>query len=143
METEVVVVHAEKSPMEGIANPGPHQIYKNPQVTVERRTLDKLDPDKIRVQMLYAGICGTDVHLVERIPETGYIRSSAPADIPGEGRVIGHEGIGRILEVGSNVRHLHAGAIVTFESIIVCHYCDVCRKDTKGRYIICRLWRDC
>jgi (R,R)-butanediol dehydrogenase/meso-butanediol dehydrogenase/diacetyl reductase len=128
METEVVVVHAERAPMKGIANPGPHQIYKNPQVSVEKRTLQELDPDEIRVQMLYAGICGTDVHLAERIPETGYIRSSAPAEIPTEGRVIGHEGVGRILETGVNVRHLHAGAIVTFESIIVCHYCDVCRK---------------
>ncbi|WP_339135249.1 MAG: alcohol dehydrogenase catalytic domain-containing protein [Candidatus Electrothrix sp. GW3-4] len=135
METEVVVVHAERAPMVGVADPGPHQLYKNPQIAVETRTLQELDPDKIRVQMLYAGICGTDVHVVESIPETGYIRSSAPAEIPAEGRVIGHEGVGRILETGAHVRHLHVGAIVTFESIIVCHYCDVCRK---GQFNQCR-----
>ncbi|MCI5142286.1 MAG: alcohol dehydrogenase [Candidatus Electrothrix sp. ATG1] len=135
METEVVVVHAERAPMKGVANPGPHQIYKNPQISVEQRTLQELAPNKIRVQMLYAGLCGTDVHLAERIPETGYIRSSAPAEIPGKGRVIGHEGVGRILKTGANVRHLQAGAIVTFESIIVCHYCDVCRK---GHFNQCR-----
>jgi threonine dehydrogenase-like Zn-dependent dehydrogenase len=135
METELIVIHADKEPMEGVVNPGPHQIYRNPRVSSEKRTLDGLPPDEIRVQMLYAGICGTDVHLSEKNPGTGYIRSSAPAEIPPEGRVIGHEGVGRILEVGSNVRHLKPGAIVTFESIIVCHYCDVCRK---GNFNQCR-----
>ena len=62
LETEVVVIHAERSPMEGVADPGPHQIYKNPQISVEQRTLQELDPDKIRVRMLYAGLCGTDVN---------------------------------------------------------------------------------
>ena len=76
METEVVVVHAERAPMKGVADPGPHQIYKNPQISVEQRTLQELAPDKIRVQMLYAGLCGTDMHLAERVPETGYIRNN-------------------------------------------------------------------
>lgn len=128
MESEVIVVYADKIPMDGIVNPGPHQLYKNPRVAVEKRLLTELHPDEIRVQMLYAGICGTDVHLTEKNPQTGYVRSSAPANIPTEGRVIGHEGVGRILATGSNVRHLHTGAIVAFESIIVCHYCQVCRK---------------
>jgi len=135
MESEVIVVHADREPMEGIANPGPHQIYKNPRVSVEKRPLSELHPNEIRVQMLYAGICGTDAHLTERNPDTGYIKSSAPAEIPPEGRIIGHEGVGRILETGSNVHHLQNGAIVTFESIIVCHYCDVCRK---GNFNQCR-----
>jgi threonine dehydrogenase-like Zn-dependent dehydrogenase len=128
MESEVIVVYAEKVPVEGVENPGPHQTYKNPRVTLEKRSLGELHPDEIRVQMLYAGICGTDVHLIETNPKTDYIRSSAPAIIPAEGRIIGHEGVGRILSTGANVKHLHAGAIVVFESIIVCHYCEACRK---------------
>ncbi len=128
METKVIVVYADKEPIEGVINPGPHQTYKNPQVVLETRTLKTLKPDEIRVKMLYAGICGTDVHLTEKNPKTGYIRSSAPANIPTEGRVIGHEGVGRIIAVGDNISHLQQGAIVAFESIIVCHYCDACRK---------------
>jgi len=135
MESKVVVIYADREPLEGIANPGPHQIYKNPRVTVEKRILTELHPDDLRVEMIYAGLCGTDVHLVERNPDTGYIRSSAPAVIPTEGRVIGHEGIGKVIEAGSNVHHIKPGAYVTFESIIVCHYCDVCRK---GRFNQCR-----
>ncbi|MCI5165272.1 MAG: alcohol dehydrogenase [Candidatus Electrothrix sp. GM3_4] len=135
MKSEVIVVHADRVPLQGIEHPGPHQLFKNPRIAWETRLLEALQPNDIRVQILYAGICGTDVHLSERNPETGYIRTSAPADIPPEGRVIGHEGVGRVLETGANVQHLHKGAIVTFESIIVCHYCEVCRK---GNFNQCR-----
>jgi threonine dehydrogenase-like Zn-dependent dehydrogenase len=75
------------------------------------------------------------VHLVETNPETGYIRCSAPADIPLEGRIIGHEGVGQVIAIGSNVQHIKEGDYATFESIIVCHYCDMCRK---GRFNQCR-----
>jgi len=104
-------------------------------VALEKRELGELHPDEVRVEMIYAGLCGTDAHLVETNPETGYIRCSAPLRIPPEGRVIGHEGVGRVLEIGSHVRHVKPGAVVTFESIIVCHYCDVCRR---GQFNQCR-----
>jgi (R,R)-butanediol dehydrogenase / meso-butanediol dehydrogenase / diacetyl reductase len=135
MESRCVIVHADRAPMEGVANPGPHQIYRNPRVSVEKRELGELHGDEIRVKMIYAGVCGTDVHLVETNPETGYIKCSAPAKIPAEGRLIGHEGVGVVLEIGSHVRHLKVGDYVTFESIIVCHYCDVCRR---GQFNQCR-----
>ena len=135
MESNVVVTYADKEPMEGIANPGPHQIYRNPSVCVETRELGDLHPDEVRVEMIYAGLCGTDVHLVVKDPDTGYIRCSAPAEIPPEGRIIGHEGVGKIIATGSNVRHAKQGSYVTFESIIVCHYCDMCRE---GRFNQCR-----
>ncbi len=135
MRTEMIVVHADRVPHEGIKHPGTHQLFKNPRIALETRLLGALHPNEIRVQMLYAGICGTDIHLFEKNPATGYIRTSAPADIPPEGRVIGHEGVGKVLEIGANVQHLRKGVIVTFESIIVCHYCEVCRK---GNFNQCR-----
>jgi len=135
MKSKKIILYADKEPMEGIENPGPHQLYRNPRLAVEDREIGELKPDEIRVEMIYAGICGTDVHLVEKAPDTGYIRSSAPADIPGDGRCIGHEGVGRVLEAGRDVKHITVGAYVTFESIIVCHFCDVCRK---GQFNQCR-----
>jgi threonine dehydrogenase-like Zn-dependent dehydrogenase len=135
MESKVVVVRADDDPIKGIADPGPHQRYKTPRVSVESRILPALSPDEVRVKMVYAGVCGTDVHLVITNPDTGYIRCSAPAQIPATGRVIGHEGVGRVLEVGSQVRHIRPGAFVTFESIIACHYCDECRR---GDFNQCR-----
>lgn len=135
MKTRLIILYADKEPMPGVENPGPHQLYRNPRLAVEEREAGELKPDEIRVEMMYAGICGTDVHLVEKTPDTGYIRSSAPAEIPSAGRCIGHEGVGRVLETGRDVRNVKAGAYVTFESIIVCHFCDVCRK---GQFNQCR-----
>ncbi|MEK7270128.1 MAG: zinc-binding dehydrogenase [Planctomycetota bacterium] len=135
MDSRVVVVRADEAPQRGIERPGPHQTYKNPRVSVERRRLPRLHPDDIRVEMLYAGICGTDVHLATADPATGYILGSAPARIPRAGRVMGHEGVGRVVEIGRRVRHIRPGAYVAFESIVVCHYCDACRR---GNFNQCR-----
>lgn len=133
--SNVVVVHADRASIDGIADRGAHQIYRNPRVTVEERRLGDLDSDRIRVEMVYAGICGTDAHLVESNPTTGYVRCSAPARIPPEGRILGHEGVGRVLEVGRGIHHVAPGNMVAFESILVCHRCDVCRR---GRFNQCR-----
>jgi len=135
IKTQAMVVFAENRPMPGIENPGSHQTYKNPRIEIIERKLKNLSPDEIRVNMLYAGVCGTDVHLVETNPETGYIKSSANCYIPKEGRVIGHEGVGQVISVGSTVKHIRTGDYVTFESIIVCNHCDMCRK---GLFNQCR-----
>lgn len=135
IQSKGLIVQAEKKPLGGVLSPGPHQLYQQPRLSIQSRRLDPLHRDEIRVKMLYAGICGSDVHLLETNPATGYIRSSAPTEIPPEGRLIGHEGVGQVLEVGTNIRHLAPGSYVTFESIIVCHYCDMCRK---GHFNQCR-----
>jgi (R,R)-butanediol dehydrogenase/meso-butanediol dehydrogenase/diacetyl reductase len=135
MESKVVVLYADRLPMKGISKPGPHQLYRNPRITVKTRQLDDLNPDDIRVEMIYAGICGTDVHLVETNPDTGYIRCSAPTEIPETGRILGHEGVGKVIASGSHVHNVRPGALVAFESIIVCHHCNECRS---GRFNQCR-----
>lgn len=135
MKSKVVALYANEKPMKGVVNPRPHQLYRDPRISIETRELGDLDPHDIRVEMLYAGLCGTDVHLIETNPETGYIRCSAPAEIPPEGRIIGHEGVGKVIEKGSHVSHIEPGMYVAFESIIACHYCDRCRQ---GRFNQCR-----
>ncbi|NTV97074.1 MAG: alcohol dehydrogenase catalytic domain-containing protein, partial [Thiobacillus sp.] len=52
----------------------------------------------------------------------------APVSIPPEGRVIGHEGVGRVVGAGAGVRHVRPGDIVAFASIEACMQCDVCRR---------------
>ncbi len=136
MESVQIRLYADEKPIAGIAHPGPHQIYRHPFVRLEKKALGPLKEEEIRVEMLYAGLCGTDIHLIEKSRDTGYIKSSAPLSIPtDQGRRIGHEGVGRVIETGRMVRHVRAGSYVTFESIIVCHYCDVCRK---GHFNQCR-----
>ena len=136
MDSNQIRLFAETRPIPGISDPGPHQIYCNPRVAVQECSLEAPREDEIRVEMIYVGVCGTDIHLVHKDSRTGYIKSSAPMSIPeGSGRRIGHEGVGRVTATGSGVRHLKPGAYVTFESIVVCHYCDTCRK---GHFNQCR-----
>jgi threonine dehydrogenase-like Zn-dependent dehydrogenase len=84
--------------------------------------------------MLYVGVCGTDLHLLMS-DRRGYVQTSAPAFIPPEGRVIGHEGVGRVLGAGANVRSPATGDIVAFASIIACMRCDLCQR---GAFNQCR-----
>jgi D-arabinose 1-dehydrogenase-like Zn-dependent alcohol dehydrogenase len=80
-----VVLRATDEPMAGLAAPAPNQRYRHPRLELEERTLGALDPLHVRVEMLYAGICGTDLHLVQQDPGSGYVRTSAPALIPASG----------------------------------------------------------
>ena len=123
-----VVLRVTDAPMTGSAAPAPHQRYRHPRLELEERPLGAIEPRHVRVEMLYAGICGTDLHLVQEDPDSGYIRTSAPAVIPASGRIIGHEGVGRIIEVGSAVHHARTGDIVAFASIHACLQCETCRS---------------
>lgn len=135
MNTDVLKVKAEKSPLSNSTRLLPNQLYKNPLLSVEKRELCEIEDNKIRLKMIYVGICGTDLHLVNNNKKTGYIKSSAPVDIPRDGRVIGHEGVGEVLQVGKNVKNIKTGMIVTLESIITCGYCECCKN---GNYNQCK-----
>ena len=102
--------------------------YRNPVLRLGGAALAQIPSEHVRVQMSYVGICGTDVHLVSADAKTGLIKTSAPCLIPDAGRVIGHEGVGRVIGVGACVHHLKVGDIVAFESLLSCGICDVCRR---------------
>jgi threonine dehydrogenase-like Zn-dependent dehydrogenase len=127
-DAEVLVLRAERAPLPGVPQPGPHQTYRHPRLLVEKRELGRLAPGQVRVEMLYAGLCGTDLHVAQCDPRTGYVLGSAPFSLDPEGRVLGHEGVGRIVAVGDGVHYLGPGRLVTFESIIRCYQCDPCRR---------------
>ena len=59
------------------------------------------DDYQARVETLAGGLCGTDRHIVEGT----FYRRDYPA-------VLGHESIGRVVEVGKRVRHLAPGDMV-------------------------------
>jgi len=128
-------IHADYAPLPGVANPGPTQTYKNPTLVIRERELPVLDDFSIRVEMLAVGICGTDLHLAHRNADTGYIACSAPVVIPPQGRLIGHEGIGKAIAVGRHVANIKPGDFVTFESLVACHHCERCRR---GNFNQCR-----
>lgn len=80
-------------------------------------------PTDAIVRITASAICGTDLH---------FIRGSMPGVKPGT--VLGHEGIGIVEAIGSNVRNLSVGDRVVIPSTVACGYCSYCRA---GYYAQC------
>jgi threonine 3-dehydrogenase len=83
----------------------------------------------IRVEK--TGICGTDVHIYNW---DAWAQRTIPVPL-----VVGHEFVGRVVEVGSNVSDFRPGDIVSGEGHVVCGRCRNCMagrrhlcKDTQG-----------
>ena len=72
----------------------------------------------VLIRVLITGICGTDLHIYEW---DEWARSTIPVPL-----VIGHEFVGEVVEVGSNVADFHPGDIVSGEGHVVCGRCRNC-----------------
>ena len=70
----------------------------------------------VLVQVKAVAICGSDVH--------GFDGSTGRRQPP---VIMGHEASGEIVAIGSEVRNLHVGQRVTFDSTIFCGTCRYCR----------------
>jgi threonine 3-dehydrogenase len=80
----------------------------------------------VKIRVLYTGICGTDLHIYEW-------DAWAKATIP-VGLVIGHEFVGEVVAVGSNVMDVQPGQLVSGEGHVVCGRCRNC---LAGRRHLC------
>jgi threonine dehydrogenase-like Zn-dependent dehydrogenase len=81
------------------------------------------EPTDAIVRLTASAICGTDLH---------FVRGTMPG--VAEGRVLGHEGVGIVEEVGAHVRNLAPGDRVVIPSTIACGTCSYCRA---GYYAQC------
>jgi alcohol dehydrogenase len=88
---------------------------------VARPTLDA-DTDAI-VQVDTTTICGTDLHI---------LKGDLPAMV--DGRIIGHEAVGTVVETGAAVKNVTVGARVLVSCVSACGACRYCRD---GRYGQC------
>jgi threonine 3-dehydrogenase len=80
----------------------------------------------VKIRVLKTGICGTDLHIYN-----WDAWSSATVPV---GLTIGHEFVGEIVEVGSNVSDFEPGQIVSGEGHVVCGRCRNC---LAGRRHLC------
>src|ERR1700704_3780222 len=82
------------------------------------------DPGDAIVRLTTSTICGTDLHILK-------------GDLPAvaNGRILGHEGVGVVEDVGTGVSEFHVGDRVIISCITACLKCDFCRK---GMYSHCR-----
>lgn len=101
--------------------------FCNPRLRLESRPLQTLRAGTLRIRMLRVGVCGTDLHLLEQGTD-GLIRCTSPLTIPADGRIIGHEGVGVVEEVGPGVDSFEVGDVVCCESIVTCGVCKPCRR---------------
>lgn len=90
-------------------------------IAFDRRSLREND---VAVQILYCGVCHTDLHLARN-----QWASFAPANYP---MVPGHEIVGRVIEVGPSVSRHALGDLVAIGTIVdSCGHCDQCRHDDQ------------
>jgi threonine 3-dehydrogenase len=80
----------------------------------------------VLIKVRRTGICGTDVH-IERWD--AWAQRTIPVPL-----VIGHEFVGEIVAVGSNVSDFHPGDLVSGEGHVVCGRCRNCMA---GRRHLC------
>jgi threonine 3-dehydrogenase len=80
----------------------------------------------VKMRVLVTGICGTDLHIYEW---DSWAQSTIPVPL-----VIGHEFVGEVTEVGSNVNDFRPGDIVSGEGQLVCGRCRNC---LAGRRHLC------
>jgi alcohol dehydrogenase len=82
-----------------------------------------LQPTDVIVKMQATTICGTDLHILKGdVPEVA------------SGRILGHEGIGVVTELGAGVTRLAVGDRVIVSCVSSCGRCPSCRK---GLYSHC------
>jgi threonine 3-dehydrogenase len=82
--------------------------------------------DDVRIRVRKTGICGTDLHIESWDPWAA--KTIKPP------LIVGHEFVGEVAEIGSNVHDLHVGDIVSGEGHVVCGRCRHCRA---GRWHLC------
>jgi threonine 3-dehydrogenase len=80
----------------------------------------------VLIRVTHTGICGTDVHIYKW---DDWARTTIPVPM-----AIGHEFVGEIVAVGSNVNDFHPGEIVSGEGHVVCGRCRNC---LAGRRHLC------
>ena len=98
-----------------------------PGLWLEEVPLPEIGINDVLIETLRTGICGTDVHIYNWDP---WAQKTVPVPL-----VVGHEFVGRIVEMGSNVKDFRPGNIVSGEGHVVCGRCRNC---LAGRRHLCR-----
>lgn len=105
--------------------------YPEPGLWLDEVPLPEVGINDVLIQIHKSAICGTDLHIWDW---NAWAQKTIPVPM-----VIGHEFVGRVAALGSNVVDLNIGDIVSGEGHIVCGRCRNCLagrrhlcKDTNG-----------
>ncbi|HEX4248103.1 MAG TPA: alcohol dehydrogenase catalytic domain-containing protein [Pseudonocardia sp.] len=95
-------------------------------IRVEQLARAELPAGHVRVALEATGLCGSDLHY--------YADGRNGPNVVRAPLVLGHEGAGRVVEVGAGVEPELVGRRVAIEPAMVCGRCQLCRA---GRYNLC------
>jgi alcohol dehydrogenase len=93
-------------------------------LSIETVSLADPGPGELRVRVLAAGLCHSDLSVID---------GSRPRPLP---MVLGHEGVGEVIDLGSGVEGFSAGDRVVFSFVPACGHCPSC---AGGRPALCEL----
>jgi threonine 3-dehydrogenase len=105
--------------------------YPKPGLWLEEVPVPEVGINDVLIKVHKTAICGTDVHIWDW---NAWAQKTIPVPM-----VVGHEFVGTVAAMGSNVHDLEVGDIVSGEGHIVCGRCRNCLagrrhlcKDTRG-----------
>ncbi len=93
---------------------------------LEEVPIPEIDINSVLIKVKRTAICGTDIHIYNW---DEWAQQTIPVPM-----VVGHEFVGEIVEVGSNVNDFRPGQIVSGEGHVVCGRCRNCMA---GRRHLC------
>lgn len=100
---------------------------RKPGLWLEEVPVPQIGINDVLIRVDRTGICGTDLHIYKW---DDWAQKTIPAPM-----VVGHEFVGEVVEVGSNVKDFFPGEIVSAEGHVVCGRCRNC---LAGRRHLCR-----
>ena len=101
--------------------------YARPGLWLDEVPIPEIGINDVLIRVLKTAICGTDIHIWDWNP---WAQRTIPVPM-----VVGHEFVGQVAAIGSNVHDLQIGEIVSGEGHIVCGRCRNC---LAGRRHLCR-----
>jgi glutathione-independent formaldehyde dehydrogenase len=101
--------------MKALVYYGPYdvRVTEMPDAQIEQAT-------DVLVKVTTANICGSDLHMYEGITDME------------KGRILGHENLGEVVEVGKAVSQIKVGDMVCLPFNIACGHCANCQKGLTG-----------
>jgi scyllo-inosose 3-dehydrogenase len=100
------------------------EAFYNPTLKMIDLPVPKPGPEQVLVKVKCTGVCGSDVHMSQRLDD-GYTAYPGHCKFP---CVLGHEWSGEVVECGPNVTSLKKGDLVAVEEMQWCGRCTACRS---------------
>jgi threonine 3-dehydrogenase len=100
---------------------------REPGIWMEDVSMPEIGPNDVLIKIKKTAICGTDIHIYNW---DEWAQKTIPVPVH-----VGHEFVGEVVELGSQVKGLQKGDRVSGEGHVTCGHCRNCRA---GKRHLCR-----